>query len=52
MEEPTEIEISVRFEEEREKVDGDDDWSSGKMSSGDDYPSLSFISTQSKALNQ
>ena len=52
VEEPTETEISVKFEEGREKVDGDDDWNSGKMSGGDDYPSLSSISTQSKTLNQ
>ena len=39
------IEISVKFEEGREKVDGDDDWNSGKMSGRDDYPTLSSIST-------
>lgn len=52
VEEPTETEISVKFEEGKEKVDGDDDWNSGKMSGRDDYPTLSSISTLSINFNQ
>lgn len=52
MEEPTEIEISVKFEKGMEKVDDGDDWDSGKMSRVGDYPSLFFTSNHPYSSSQ